>query len=924
MLAAAMLASSAAAYAGEALNETKEAQIFTEADQEPVPGQKDLSAGQFTAETIQLPNGNSALVHSDNGRVYFVEGNCSSAPVKNMEDAEKVLSSLTGLLGGDDRIKFEPWRMVTDPAGNCYYIFFQMYADTTVSGGAVKIITDADGNMLGMTCSMETELPEVEAAEGISAEQAEEIVREHAEENGEMLPEILEGMTTKIILPVNKDLDPYSEEEKEESRFVWAVYSNNSRENHETGSDLPYLAHYVTTGGEYLYSLPTIMPGDEAAEAGYDASYVFEFMEPAEYSGTVMLADGSEKEINIDLMRDSRTGMYYLGNIERRIAVADCYEFLYNQGSVVMEASPDNSGWDENCLLALYNYCRAWDYYNEIGWNGGDGFGTPIMILKDFCDEDHTPIDNAAYAGRYYGWQLFLSSSANQLSQCLDVLGHEFTHCVTGSVMTYNAYMNDYGAINEAISDIQGNICEKMYEEDEDPEWRLGEDIESIRSMSSPRDYQQPEYTWDVYYMPEVQTPTDLNDRGGVHSNSSLLNHIAYRLCEDGGMTLDEARSFWFATDCTMVPGTDYRQLSELLPWVLGNLGMDQYQEALKEAIAYTRIGSKEMPENFEADQALVTLTLPDSENFNDGNWGLFILSLDTDKVLRNIGDLFSGAEEYKDALPDLIQILADDLLFSKDGGEQDTEETEAEEEADSFIADLLSSIFSEQETEGEETFFEETEGEELLPKETEGEEFLPEETEGEEMLQEEQREDDDITGTGDLTYDLAVWAKKYLGSALFFGQGSAGDDGHTIRMVSRPGLTIPVLVRFETKPGSMQPKSLGLGVYIFDNWIDLGEVAELFFDPELLEQTISEDSGNLSVFGLNLDLLVWMKDLFENRDKIFFRMEGGEINEIPSEGIENLTILDEETVDDIIKVFEEAIEAEAGTEYEADETEAE
>jgi Zn-dependent metalloprotease len=100
---------------------------------------------------------------------------------------------MTGLLGGDDQIQFEPWRMVTDPAGNCYYIFFQMYADTTVSGGAVKIITDADGNMLGMTCSMETELPEVEAAEGISAEQAEEIVREHAEENGEMLPEILEG-----------------------------------------------------------------------------------------------------------------------------------------------------------------------------------------------------------------------------------------------------------------------------------------------------------------------------------------------------------------------------------------------------------------------------------------------------------------------------------------------------------------------------------------------------------------------------------------------------------------------------------------------------------------------------------------------------------------------------------------------------------
>ena len=289
LLAAAVLASSTAAYAGEALKKTAAAESFTEADQEPAAEQEDLSAAQFTTETIQLLNGNRAVVHSCDGRVYFVEGSCSAGPVKNMEDAERVLSSLTGLLGGDERIQFEPWRTVTDPAGNHYYVFCQMYADTTVSGGAVKIITDADGKMLGLTCSMETELPEVEAVEGITAQQAEQKVLEHAEENGEPVPEILEGMSKKVILPVNRYLDPYSEEEKEESRFVWAVYSNNSKGSNENGSDLPYLAHYVTTAGEYLYSLPTIIPGDEASEAGYDASYVFEFMEPAEYSGTGLL-----------------------------------------------------------------------------------------------------------------------------------------------------------------------------------------------------------------------------------------------------------------------------------------------------------------------------------------------------------------------------------------------------------------------------------------------------------------------------------------------------------------------------------------------------------------------------------------------------------------------------------------------------------
>ena len=91
MLAAAVLASSTAVYAGEALKKTAAAESFTEADQEPAAEQEDLSAAQFTTETIQLLNGNRAAVHSCDGRVYFVEGSCSAGPVKNMEDAERVL-----------------------------------------------------------------------------------------------------------------------------------------------------------------------------------------------------------------------------------------------------------------------------------------------------------------------------------------------------------------------------------------------------------------------------------------------------------------------------------------------------------------------------------------------------------------------------------------------------------------------------------------------------------------------------------------------------------------------------------------------------------------------------------------------------------------------------------------------------------------
>ena len=632
------------------------------------------SAAGVQAQSLSLSEETAMTETEAPVSAFYEEDAYADITVRSMEDAAAVVAGVTGELGGDERIRFEPWRTVTDTAGNSYYVFRQMYDNVTVSGGAVKVVTDPSGKVLGVNSSVETVLPDTETEEGISAEEAVQVVIGHQKKAGQAEPEILEEYTEKIILPVNLELDPYSEEEKEEVRFVWAVYTGNEKTNMTERSELPYLANYVTMDGEYLYSLPTIIPADEAGTTGYQASYMFEFMEPAPYTGTVTLSDGTEQEISVTLMRDSRTGMYYLGNPERRIVVADCYEFLYNKGNIVLEASPDNSGWDNTCLLSLYNYCRAWDYYNEIGWKGGDGLGTPMMILKDFCDKEHEPINNAAYAGSYYGWQLFLSSAVNDFSQCLDVLAHEFTHCVTGSVMTYNAYMNDYGAINEALSDIQGNLCEMMNGATKDTTWLLGENGKQIvRSMSDPHAYNQPEYTWDVHYKPKVKTPTEINDRGGVHTNSSLLNRIAYQLCTEGGMTYEEARAFWFAVDCSMVPGTDYVQLSTLMPWVLRNLGYEQYLPSLEKAIADTGIGSSAAPESFDKERSLVTLELPDTEDFADGNWALYILSTDREKLEQRVQAILNKEGEYADALSELDEMLQDTAwkyLF-EDAGEE-------------------------------------------------------------------------------------------------------------------------------------------------------------------------------------------------------------------------------------------------------------
>ena len=818
---------------------------------------------QLTREDLQAMNGNDVQIFEHDGRVTFVAGKCTEEPVRSMDDAGNVIVSMITLLGGDLKTQFIPWRNLTDANGNKYFVFEQLYAGTTVVGGAVKVITDPDGNMIGFSSSIETELPEVAESIGITAEEAERIVIKHAEESGQPVPNVIEGLTDKMILPTILSIDVDAEENP--SRFVWVVYTDNPESPVNRNSELPYLAHYVTMNGEYLYSLETIMPGDTAGSTGFDTEYVFLHMEPAEYTGYVDLSDGTEMEVTVNVMRDKYTGMYYLGDIERKIVVAKCYDFLYNGGKVVLESSPDNLAWDQVGLLSLYNYSRAYDYYKAIGWIGGDGLGTPIMILNDFQDENHVQVDNAAFVGNYLGWSLFLSSYANDFSQCLDVIAHEFTHCVTDAVMTYNSYLNDFGAINEGMSDIQGKICEMMADGKENVSWLIGDKSKTaIRSLEKPRLYSQPEFSWDLYYVPNVKTPTETNDRGGVHTNSSLLSTVAYRLIEKGGMSLEDARAFWFAVDCTMVPGTDYPQLRELLPWVLKSQGMDQYQTALQQALDAVRLGNAELPDFFDSDRALVKLELPDNENFTDGKWVMMYGSVDVHGFADKISSLFEliSSGDYS-TLPQTIQ----NLLAQPTETPVPSYEDSYGFSGGGFWDDLLK-LF----TEPELIYGVQTPTPTPTP--------VPSELSAEESR------------------EINTWLHEEFADVLFSTMSFAGQDGRTIQMMAIPGRTIPLLMYMSLNGESMSLDHFMPVVYMNNHWYELPDLAPMLnADPDSEEQQLSAlDDEKISLLVNDtmtkiMDNFGSIKNLDDALDLVSFTIKGGEVNVIPSDGLETIVI---------------------------------
>lgn len=775
-------------------------------------------------------------VYTHNGRVTLIDGPVVDTPVLGFEDAAAVIDAVLPQLGGTEQTRLTPWRDLTDAFGNRYYVFQQMYNHTTVLGGAVKVITNSAGDMLGLTASLEPNPSEEAAGESITGEQAQEIVLAHAAEVKEQVLEVVAGHTEQMILPITLEIDPV-EADEEGSRYVWVVYTDNPDNGQARSSDLPYLAHYVTMDGEYLYSLPTIIPGDEAGASGFDAGYVFEFMEPADYTGYVDLSNGEEMEISVTVMRDQRTGMYYLGNLERRIVVADCWNFLYGGGRVVLEYSPDNLEWDQTGLLTLYNYCRAYDYYQAIGWIGGDGLGTPILVLNNYCDRNHKPVNNACYAGHYLGWQVFLASNGNDFSQCLDVLGHEFTHCVTGSVMTYNAYMNDYGAINEAMSDIQGKTCQMLAEGAENISWILGDrSMMPVRDMAEPHRFSQPTFTWDAYYVPNVKTPTDLNDRGGVHGNSSLLNRLAWRLYEKGGMTPEEGRAFWFTVDCAMVPGTDYPQLAELLPWALRAAGLTQYETELQRALDATRLGAESIPDTFDPDRALLTLRLPENEIYSDGQWIMNVNTVNIDRLKENVMGLFSSLISGDlGVLPESIQ---------RQMPAQNVESQEKPAEKKGFWE-----IFREE-------FAKE------LQKMNQPETQPPEDKE-------------------QIRQELKAWIGEQLRGVFYTSSTNAGQDGQTMRIIGIPGYTVPILMHGIYNNQTSALEDSGILILLGGQWIDLNSLSNLTDDSETKTQGIPPQLDalvNQLIAGISN-----IQSLDDALSLVFYRVEGGAAHELPT-----------------------------------------
>ena len=620
-------------------------------------------ADPITRDTILAAEAN-AEIHEENGQVFQL-GRCSLfGPVADALDAYQLAYRLAGMLGGSD-LTVLTLRARLTMNDTTVYSFEQVNNGQEAPYATLKIAVNGNHEVTAVFSYLNPEANHEQKL--ITQEEAE--AEAAAKASADALPEYTDremiasyGFERLLNLEIDEDPIP--------NNFCWIVYTANSGD----ADGYPYTAHYIRIDGEYLRSLPVKEPGDAEALCGFRRKDVFTGMTADTYTGELTDVNGNVKTVTVPVMRNEADGCWYLGDVERKIAFADFYEAAYDENhDIVLVKSEDNT-WDSEDIYAFHNYLRAWQFYADMGWIGPDGEKTEAIIFKDMCFSNHGVCENACSIGKVQGWQGFAYASYGdngeplRLVEALDVMGHEFTHTFTGTVMNQNLYENDMGAINEAMSDILGNLIEYICKDADDTEWLLGEKTGvPLRNMSNPEACVQPASVWGKYYAPQVDKPNTINDRGGVHFNSSMLNLIAYKLCAEHGMSYENAVRLWVMVALGITPKTDYYQMSSLLEWAIDECGEDnQYKEALNQLIAETRISSSDLPESLPEGQKLIRLQLPDTPAFRDNkDWNLKIIQMDLktkeelkEELLKTLTELLSDPEKKKEFRENVRQLI--------------------------------------------------------------------------------------------------------------------------------------------------------------------------------------------------------------------------------------------------------------------------
>lgn len=193
-------------------------------------------------------------------------------------------------------------------------------------------------------------------------------------------------------------------------------------------------------------------------------------------------------------------------------------------------------------VSAAFNFSQTYDYFRERhsrnSINGNGGNITAVVNVGDY--------DNASWHGDL---SMMFFGNVRKYPGALDVVAHELAHGVTENSANL-IYELQPGALNESFSDIFGECVEARTRGQND--WKLGADLGRVfRDLKNPGSIiigglNRP-YPSKVSELVKLANSPD-QDNGGVHINSSIINHTFYLLAAglSGSLGLPDAERIFY------------------------------------------------------------------------------------------------------------------------------------------------------------------------------------------------------------------------------------------------------------------------------------------------------------------------------------------------------------------------------------------
>lgn len=508
----------------------------------------------------------------------------STMVVQNAEDAIVQLAEQCDSFGFQNALSELTTKNTAQIDGDSYYRLQQYYQGIPVYGRTVVCATDKDGNVTSLTGNVMDIDSTIDLSPTVTQQEVEASIAAYlGYENTDNL---------QIDELTQNDLCIYDMSDSGKICLAYHVYIDS------------FSIVLDANNGEVLSCSQTIVSNDVSNS-------------------------GKKTDVELDIQK-SNDGGYILRDVTRNIYIYDAGNNTYwdpNSGDVypdvlTLVCSEDNifGNEDDNTVTSstaveyLKVLAQVCDYYKNnlkedgygvlvgiyndamAAYNGANA-GGGIEIVSEYLSDMPPEYDSEKYAGKIGVITLGNAYSAN-LDTYIGLLGHEYTHIITQNYAAWDysrTHNLETGAINEALSDIFGEIIEASV--GNEINWEHGD-----RIIHNPSANEYPEMVGEK----EINTGGIINVKKSngedfatdyAHGYSTVISHAAYLMWN--GINGDEAKmistdnlaKLWYRAMLMMPSDCDFATCRQMVEWAA--LSVDGLTKTQRECIgeAFDSVG---------------------------------------------------------------------------------------------------------------------------------------------------------------------------------------------------------------------------------------------------------------------------------------------------------------------------------------------